>query len=354
MKRLIKFGSISQFNSVAKDISHVSRYDGLDENKSPIYSCSLIPPILDVVGTEKIHGTNLTVCFNNLDGIWFQSKERIITPNSDNGGAAKFCEERKEVLIGLIQKLSLEHRINLNSNTIVLAGEFAGEGIVKKSAVSGIKKQFFIFQHFKLTSIEQSESSLNTFWIETKFENSWIDSKKDGIYNLMNFPTYHLKIDFNNPLLSHELMLNFLNDIELNSPVGNYFGKDGNIAEGIVFSTEYKGKVFKWKVKGDKHSKSKVKKLPKVDNVQEQLKIDVTNIVTPAWRLEQMFDLANDTINGGIPNIKNIKLFLDMVFNDILKEEKEVFETHYLSINNINSKIALICRNWYLNQIRNN
>ena len=57
MKRLIPFESIEQFRKVVKDINFIN---GKNE----------ILPTLNIIGTEKIHGTNAAVCYSNDDGFW--------------------------------------------------------------------------------------------------------------------------------------------------------------------------------------------------------------------------------------------------------------------------------------------
>lgn len=350
MKQFISFGSIKQFNEVAKDVNHMSKFNGVDENQKPIYK-STKNPVLKAIGSEKIHGTNFTIAYNDIDGIWYQSRNDIITPEKDHAGSAFFAEANKEVLISIIKSLSAEYSIDLTKNTIVICGEWAGMGIQKKAAVDGLSKRYFLFQHFKVAPINEEERIKGTYWEETKVNGKWIDNTERSIYNIMNFPTYEMEIDFENPKLYVNKMVELVQEIEKNSPVGQSFGIQNNIGEGVVFTIKYNGVVLKWKVKGEKHSKTKVKQLKPVDNVKEQLKIDIANKVTPAWRLEQMFDLANDTINGGQATIDNIAEFLRMVVKDIIKEESNLLIDNGLEIKDISSMVSRIARNWYLEQI---
>lgn len=346
MKKHISFGSIGQFGTVAKDIGHRARYSGTDSEGNLIYS-NVDLPILKAVGSEKIHGTNLTIAYNDVDGIWYQSRSSIITPQHDNAGSAFFCEARKDILINIIKMLAKEHNVDLSKDTLVLCGEFCGGSIQKNSAVSSLDKRIILFQHFKVATDCEDDN----YWLETKVDNKWISSDQDLIFNIMNFKTYELEIDFNYPKLFNNKMIELLDSIEKNSPVGNYFGVENNIAEGIVFTVLFKDVVYKWKVKGEAHSKSKVKKLNTVDNEKEQLKIDVSNEVTPAWRLEQMYDLANDVINSGKPDIKNIGTFMRLLINDVIKEEIGLLTKNSLEIKDISKHISAIARRWYLEQL---
>lgn len=350
MKNHISFGSTNLFDNVVKNINHLVKYNGLDENGKPTYIQRECPTI-EVVGSEKIHGTNFTIGYNLIDGIWFQSRSSIITPQADNAGSAFWGEAKKDVLINIIEKLASNYNIDLKQNTILLCGEWAGQGVQSKSACDGLTKKYFLFQHFKVSPMDEDDKIKETYWEETKINDVWIDNIKNDIYNVMNFPTYKLNIDFNNPKLYVNKMIEIVNKIEENSPVGQFFGIQGNIGEGVVFSFKYKDQVFKWKVKGEKHSKTKVKQLKPVDNEKEQIKIDLANQVTPAWRLEQMFDLANDVINGGIPDVRNMGTFMKLLIGDVIKEESDKIVEKGLEIKDISSKISQIAKVWYFEQL---
>lgn len=345
MQYFIEFGSIGDFSKISKSIAHESK------NQNNI---SLSYPVLDAIGAEKIHGTNFSVCYNLHDGIWFQKKTEIINLKMDNAGSAFFGLTHSDILIKLIKSLATEYKIDLNTNSIALFGEWAGNGVISKSAVSGLDKQFYLFQHFKVSPINEEKRLKETYWEETKVNNVWIESKEDKIYNLMNFKTYKLTIDFNNPSLYQNKMIELVNELEKNSPVGQELGINNNIGEGIVFTVKFKNHVLKWKVKGTKHSNSHVKTLKQVDNVKEQLKIDIAAKVTPAWRLEQMFEEANDCMNGGIASVKNMSVFLRKVIADVIKEDIDLLVDNNLELKDVDSKIAKISRNWYLEQINEN
>ncbi len=76
----ISFPSIEQFRNVVGSVNRQYNFVGLDENGEAIYDSSLPKPVLTFKGTVKLHGTNAGVCFNDVDGMWYQSRENIITP----------------------------------------------------------------------------------------------------------------------------------------------------------------------------------------------------------------------------------------------------------------------------------
>jgi len=141
--------------------------------------------------------------------------------------------------------------------------------------------------------------------------------------------------------------------VEPASPVGKVFGKEDNVGEGIVVSVMYNDSLQIFKVKGDKHSNSRVKKLAKVDDIKLQKIRDVAQQVTPAWRLEQMYTEANDLMNDGHPKTENIGKFMKLLNTDIIKEESDVIKAAGLEPREIFKTTSIIAREWYINELNN-
>jgi hypothetical protein len=57
----------------------------------------------------------------------------------------------------------------------------------------------------------------------------------------MNFETWNIEIDFDRPDIAQNELVELVEKvIEPNSPLGQTFGKEGNIGEGVVVTFEYK------------------------------------------------------------------------------------------------------------------
>ena len=93
MKKHISMPSIEQFRNIVTNINRQFNFIGLDVNGEAIYDTTLPKPVLRFVGTIKLHGSNASCCFNDIDGLWAQSREDIITPEKDNAGFAFFVEQ---------------------------------------------------------------------------------------------------------------------------------------------------------------------------------------------------------------------------------------------------------------------
>ena len=109
MVRCIKYPSINQWRNLVKDVNERACYVGKDEEGNPIFDYLKPKPTLTFEITEKIHGCNAGVSYSNQDGIWYQSRENVITVEKDNMGFAFFCEQRKEVLIKMINELAEDY-----------------------------------------------------------------------------------------------------------------------------------------------------------------------------------------------------------------------------------------------------
>jgi len=134
-------------------------------------------------------------------------------------------------------------------------------------------------------------------------------------------------------------------EVENECPVAKYFGVSG-IGEGIVFKFEYKNTIYLFKSKGDKHSKSKVKAVKKVDDKEIQRCIDVAEKVTPAWRLEQMYSEVFDTLNGGEGDIKRTGEYIKAVIADIVKEEMDNIVEEGIEFKKITKFISNIAKDY--------
>ncbi len=350
MKRFIKFPDIAQFRTIIKNVQHQAAYIGYNEEKQKsIYNRAPTYPTITAVGTEKIHGTNAGVCYSHPDGFWVQSRTSIIEAAvNDNAACAFHADMNKDAWMSIITGLAEEYDVDLNENIITVYFEWCGAGIQKKTAVEGLEKMAIIFRHFKVAPIEPNDGGIPSKWHETIIQDDWVDDAEHRIFNISTFPTYEIEIDFNNPLMSQNKMVDLVeNTIEPSSPVGETFGIKGNVGEGMVVSFLYKGTMHQFKVKGEKHSKSKVKKLKKVDDVKLQKIQDIAQQVTPAWRLEQMFDLANDVLNGGEPLIENMDAYLRLVNTDIIKEDSDIIADAELIPKDVFPTSSRIARQFY-------
>lgn len=345
MKKHISFPSIEQFKNVIANVNRKHNFVGLDENGDAIYDPSKPKPKLKFKGTVKLHGTNFGVCYNDISGLWAQSRENIITPQSDNAASAFFVESNKEAFLHLFNQVKEKLNLDLTQNTISIYGEWAGRGIQKSVAISNLDKSMFIFG-VKITPHIKTEEELKdnpAYWVDS----SYLRNHEHKIYNIEDYETYEIEIDFNYPQLAQNKIIEMTIAVEDECPVGKAFGFEG-IGEGIVFSILNNGERISFKSKGEKHSKaSKVTTLKPVDDVKVNKIIDTVNKVCVSWRLDQALTAACDLMNGGSIDRKHLGNYIRLVIADVIKEESYTIAEAGLEPKDLNSKISEVARQYF-------
>jgi len=335
-----KMPSIEQFRHIVKTVKMQSDFAGFDENEKPIYIRKNKYPIVKAIGTVKIHGTNASIGYKPRKGMWCQSKKNVITIEKDNAGFAAFVKARQDFFETTIKYLCAA--FCNEDETLILFGEFAGKGIQKGVAISEIEKSFFIF------GIRITDKDGDSSWVSNKnfvkvFVN-W-ENNNTNTYILPFIKTYEVEIDFNAPEKANNEITDLVMQVEEECPVGKYFGISG-IGEGIVFKFEYNGNIYLFKAKGDKHSKTKVKKVQHIDTAIIDKCREVAGKVTPSWRLEQMYDETFDTLNGGKGDSKKTGDYIRSVIKDVLKEETDLVKEAGIAFKDLNKYVSGIAKDY--------
>lgn len=348
MKKMIKFPSIEQFRSVVATVLRQYNFAGLDENGDAIYDTTKPKPTLTFKGTVKLHGTNAGVSGNLSDGIWGQSRENIITPEKDNAGFAFFVESNKEVFTELIASVFTKNEIDMIENTVTIYGEWAGGNIQKGVGITNIEKSFFIFgvKVTPHTTTEEEAKVKPAYWVDY----SYLKSPENRIFNIDDYPTWTIDIDFNMPQLVQNKLSELTLAVEEECPVAKAFGFSG-IGEGIVWSTTLNGNVHRFKVKGELHAgKSKVPTLKKVDDEKLKKTLEIAEKVTPTWRLAQMLEKACDFMNGGTLDRSKLGEYIKLVMADVIKEDMDLLVEAGLEPKDIGKYVSEIARRYFFDQ----
>lgn len=314
---MYKYHSIEQFRNAIKEVSF-------------LYKDSLLP-ILSFNGTVKIHGTNAGV---ELPINVPQSRNQILTEGNDSYGFYSFHKERKDIFQKIYDLLDVNF-------PIVIYGEWAGKGIQQNVGVSKLDRAFYIFG-IKVITGEDAHYWLKDYVLP--------DLSNSCIFDIRMFGVFKINIDFNNPQLVQNELIELTNKVEIECPVAKYFGVIG-VGEGIVWEhiTE-NGDIISFKVKGEKHSSSKVKVLSAIDtesieNIAKFIEYSVTeNRMQQAWT--EIFDSTNTE-----PDIKNLGSFIKWVSNDIQKEESDTLINNNLTMKDIGSNLSKKSKHWFLNKL---
>lgn len=336
--KFIKFPSIDQFRTIVKNVRTTASFVGLDDDGEPIYDGTHVKPVIKFIGTVKLHGTNAGVCYDG-ENIWAQKRTGNITVEKDNMGFAFFVESNREVFKKLFDSIFF-----VPGEKVVIYGEWCGAGIQKGVALSQLEKMFVIFD-VKIIDAEGEGHWL----LEEKFYN--LHSNENKIYNIHQFPTFELHIDFNNPEVAQMEMIKITENVEEECPVGRYFGVSGT-GEGVVWRALHNDSIHRFKVKGEKHSTSKVKTLAPIDI--EKLKSVEAFIEYAATenRLNQGIEMIFTSNNLDL-DIRKMGDFLRWVMGDICKEEMDTMKENSLEPKDISRAVSNYGRNWFMNKLNN-
>lgn len=353
--KMIKWPSIEQFRNVIKNVQHRAAYGGQDAEGNAIYLHHLPKPALRFQGTVKLHGTNASVALSVDGDIWAQSRENIITVEKDNAGFAQFTEANKEnfkTLLGdaAYSALSFDE-LQTESRPIVVFGEWCGGNIQKGVALSELPKMFVIFG-IAFANDEGNKQYLTREQIEYVVKNHREFIGTDHpIKCIYDFPSFEMVIDFEHPELSQNELGRITEEVEKQCPVGFALGVDG-VGEGVVWrciEPGYEDSGFWFKVKGEKHSASKVKTLAAVDVERvNSIKECVEKTVTES-RLKQ--GLEHLTQNQLEHDVKNMGAFLKWISGDLAKEELDTITASGLEFKEVVKEAQRVARTWFLAQL---
>jgi len=342
MKKHISYPKIAHFRNVVSNINREITFTGLDEDGNAIYDPSIKKPTLTFKGTVKLHGTNASVCFNSENGFWIQSRQNIITIEKDNAGFAFFAESHKIQLCSLLDDLIDENQIDTKVYTVSIYGEWAGKGIQKGVGISQLDKAFYVFG-VKVSKPQDEE--FNSYWIDS----SNVRNAECRIFNVEDYETYSIDIDFNMPQLAQNKLGEITEKVVNECPISKAFGIDNGLGEGVVWSVEYKDSVHRFKVKGDKHSVTKVKKLASVDveklkTIQDFINYSVT---------ENRFNQAIENVFGKEDlDVKKMGDLIRWFVKDVASEEMDTMVENGLEPKDVNKYISTKVKEMFFKAIK--
>ena len=174
---------------------------------------------------------------------------------------------------------------------------------------------------------------------------SMVFNNSVGIYNIHQFPTYTVEVNFMEATLASIKLAKLVEEVEHECPVGKYFGVSG-VGEGVVFTCMVDGTRHVFKVKGTKHSVSKVKTLAPVDVERLNSINEFVEYAVTTSRLGQ----AAEEVLGGVFDRKSLGAFIKWVSTDVVKEESDVLEKNGLTMKDVGGKLSKTAKEWFFAQ----
>lgn len=345
--KCIKYPKIPAFDAAVLNVKRATTYVGRDEDNNPIWDNTQMMPTITFEGSVKIHGTNSSVRYDNIHGLRAQSREHIITSNKrpvdgvqgDNAGFCKHMEDNEKVYMGIIESYVSSHNIDLDKNTLVIYGEWAGKGIQSKVAITQLDKAFYCIGVRVKPIIEcdfndeaDKEFRHPSTWIK---EIGLVYNYDARIFNMKMFKSYEIKVDFSDAQKSEEYLESLVDEVEAECPVANEFGVKG-IGEGVVFKAIYKGRMIMFKIKGEKHSGSKIRVPVKADPIKVK---NIDDFVEKYITKERVMKGIENGIVGEEPTIKHTGNVLKWVMRDVITEELHTLEASGLTSKEVSPKM---------------
>ena len=339
------FPKIHQFRQTIKAVQMNARYDGKDANGDATFDPTKPVPKLKFEGTVKLHGTNagLIKSGHKAEGksiYHCQSRQNNLNyPHSDNAGFGMFIHQLgQEVIDDLFYTIT-------PIDDVLIFGEWCGGNIQKNVGINGLPKMFVIFAvKFGYTR----DDGYDERWYDVNpklFEKF----NEHNIYHIKQFPTFELEIDFDNPGLAQNKLGEITLEVERECPVAKHFGVSG-LGEGVVWrcwEEGYTSSGYTFKVKGEKHSVSKVKTLAPVDVERLNTINEFVDYCITENRLIQGFQATRDLHVGVDLSPKMTGDFIRWVINDVLSEEADTMAKNSLTNKCIGGPISKKAKNWY-------
>lgn len=394
----VKFPKIGQFRDYIKSAkAHAKRHE-LDPGQVS----------LEFHGTVKLHGTNAGVGMNTAGEIWAQSRNRVITPEADNMGFARFVEDHRDDFLKILEPLlNLATAATRGTQAVVLFGEWCGGKIQRNVAISGMPLMFVAFDACYIISPEtgpqgdakgkeedddDDDDERNRRWFEPLMVSTAVERTKlhtsGPVYHIWQFEQFHLTVSLDALNEARQTLVDITDRVEKDCPVGRMLrlqeknrkeaaGGAGDsvrvctVGEGVVWrGVSGGGNVFRFKVKGDEHCTSRV--APVAGLTPDQLtSVDefVARTVTENRLRQGLSEIIPESnpgasgSDGEQPNqawFKSLGRFCQWVVHDIKKEDMDAFPllADYRGDNGaarkqayekmLNKKITAATRQWFL------
>jgi hypothetical protein len=216
-------------------------------------------PLIKYSGRVKLHGSNMAVVFLPSGEYYCQSRKTIVTKQEDLYGFARWVAQHIETIRPLAEQSLV--------TPLIIQGEFCGAGINKNVAINQLAKMFVVFATGTLTNPHAALAE--QIWNYNYDQIDAFHKPEINLYNTNLFGKYPILIDFNNPQLIQNQLVEWTEAIGTQCPAGRYFGVTGECrtGEGLVFTPDDANldSGYNFKSKDERHVQSKVKTIGVAD-----------------------------------------------------------------------------------------
>lgn len=317
---MITFPHIDGFKNLEKQVKRNHDFQGVDLNGEAIINHISPYPTIEFVGIPKLHGTNAAFVryAGNRDTV-YQSRNRELTLMDDNAG-----------FVAQYGNTNLDYLFNKSYDRyMAIFGEYCGGNIQKGVAICKLPKMFVIFAVI-----------VDDKWIEVEYE----DNDALRIYTLSRYQK-QIRVDFNEPDLSEVDRLTNMTEEEC--PFAKQkFNIDGH-GEGWVWVS--RDRQYSFKSKNEKHKVES--SLPKEIKVASEKDIIFSKSACNKNRLENVLVKMLDMLSDNEPHINMTGMFIGLMTEDILREEKATICDLQLDVKTVKQNITKIAKEWFMSKL---
>lgn len=315
-----KFEKISKFS----DVTHYLNHNDLKD------------PML-FVGTVKLHGTNAGLYFKGDDTFEVQSRNRTLTPTSDNMGFADFAYKNKSYLQAKVKSLfPFQYEEGM-----WVYGEWVGPGIQHGVGINKLpQRQFVIF------ATQDNEGAVPGGFLA--FEDALEDH--DQIFHITEVPIYTFTLDLQD-LEAYTEARNFIaastEAVDKACPWAAKFGIEG-IGEGIVWCGDF---GLRFKSKGESHTNpencKKIKVLDSPEIIADRVSFSLKYVDNR--RVEQGIEYLTEM--GHPVSKSSTGIYLGWISKDIEAETRTEREASSLEWNPLSKVCARRARELFFEKL---
>jgi hypothetical protein len=337
------FPKIYSFKDVVRDFKKNLKRDKSSDTKDKK---------LIFLGLVKMHGTNTALVQLPNKFVYGQGRNRIMT--LETGNQFRFAEwytdeKRAEAIANIMYNIRVFSKCPENS-TIVLYGEFCGDGVQKKVAISKIATHsFFAFACKIVSGVGENQ------WLNMRSLADYIEDRDHNIYNLACFDTYKVEISSADFAGAFKIFDDLARQVENQCPVSKALGLEGR-GEGIVFATnseegsQWLSNVFK--AKGPLFVDTKERDVKDVEQKMESAQSFLERAITEV-RMNKSLDAIKETPEFKQFTMSNINAFITWLVEDIKVEEKETVCKIGFRSGELKTMIGHIAVPWFKKNVLN-
>lgn len=341
---MLKFPSIDSFRHAVATVKRAWEYKQL-----PL-------PKMVYRGTVKLHGTNAGIHVDLATGtLTPQSRERVLSVESDNAGFAAWVAANKAELLSFFKEAFGEVTFGAG---FTVYGEWIGPGIQKNVAINQLPERKFV-----IMTIAHDDDIVDTDDGQrlSIFYTLHVCHAKlpKNVHLITEVPFVEIEIDFAQPDLAVAELERLTNEYELQCPFAKLFGLEG-IGEGLVWTPDidftevipFRQQHRMWfKTKGEKHGNKGTNNTVKVAVTAEKVE-DFNALlaqIMPEWRLEQGMTKLRES--GVEPSKQQTGDFIKWVVGDVHKEELDTVEASEFEWKVVAGELSKRARQWYFTKV---